>query len=211
MNQKNLFPVVLVLLAGMLLAGCNPAEPVVDIQVEPVSTDADPGAAVLPDLLPIARAIVNGSITERVELVQFLTTGCTFADGLGGPPKCEEGQEEGHQVEVFPVGGAEGGIATRETIEQAFEFGVIGLSGVYAVPADAYREDFWPAGDYALVFDRTQNEMPMPISVLVADGKIVRLQYHFGTPVEDLLNGIPVDQIVVPPTQVEAWLAGSQP
>lgn len=202
------FPFVFLLFASILLAGCKPVEPVVDIQVEPAANEpleTDDAAA---GLRPVARSILSGVIDERLRLIQFLSTGCTFADGLGGPPKCQEGQEEGTLVEVFPVGGSEGSFATRETIDQTLEFTVIDLYAVYAVPDDAYREDFWPAGDYALVFNRTQNEIPMPLTVLVNDGKIVRLQFHFGTPVEDLLAGVPVSQIIIPPTGVDAWLSG---
>lgn len=208
MQPQFRISIVFFLLAGALLTGCNPAEPVVDIQVEPVVIEAEATDDATTALRPVARAILSGAIDERLALIEFLSTGCTHGDGLGGPPKCLEGQEEGTLVEVFPVGGSEGGFATRETIEQTLDFWVLELFAVYAVPEDAYREDYWPAGEYALVFNRTQNEIPMPLTVLVKDGKIVRLQFHFGSTVEDILAGVPVGNILVPPTRIDAWLSG---
>lgn len=202
------FSILYVLLAGAFLTGCNPTEPMVDIQVKPAVVEAPATDGATAALRPVAQAILGGSVDERLELIQFLSTGCTLTDGLGGPPKCLEGQEEGTLVEVFPIGGSEGSFATRETILQTLEFSVIDLYAVYAVPEDAYREAFWPAGDYALLFNRTQNEIPLPLTVLVTDGKIVRLQFHFGVPVEDILADVPVSLILIPPTQIEAWMSG---
>ena len=102
-------------------------------------------------------------------------TGCTKADGLGGPPKCESGEVEGTQVEVFPILGSEGGFVRRSSIDRVLQFNLKGLYGVYQVPANAYREDYWPAGRYGLVLIGDDEGA---MTLLVEDGGIVRIVYH---------------------------------
>jgi len=102
----------------------------------------------------IIDAIVAGGIDARRELVQYTTTGCTTALGLGGPPKCESGEAEGTLVEVFPFLRAEGEYVRRESIDRVLRFAVEGLYAVYRVPDDAYEEEYWPAGEYGIVFTR---------------------------------------------------------
>lgn len=89
----------------------------------------------------------------------------------------------------------------------AIEFTVKALYAVYRVPPDAYRESYWPAGEYALLFERDQNDLPLPITVRVADGKVVRIDYGIGTPPEEILKSIPVDLILIPPLDVAGWLS----
>lgn len=123
----------------------------------------------------IIDAIVAGGIDARRELVQYTTTGCTTALGLGGPPKCESGEVEGTLVEVFPFLRAEGEYVRRESIGRVLRFAVEGLYAVYRVPDDAYEEEYWPAGEYGIVF--TREEDGLAVTVLVDGGGIVRIDF----------------------------------
>jgi hypothetical protein len=122
----------------------------------------------------IAAALANDLAALR-KLVRYTLTGCTKADGLGGPPKCESSEAEGTRVEVFPILGSEGGFVRRSSIDRVLQFNLKGLYGVYRVPANAYREDYWPAGRYGLVLI-WDDESAM--TLLVENGGIVRIVYH---------------------------------
>jgi hypothetical protein len=122
----------------------------------------------------IATALANDPAALR-KLVRYTLTGCTKAEGLGGPPKCESGEVEGTRVEVFPILGSEGGFVRRSSIDGVLQFNLKGLYGVYRVPANAYREDYWPAGRYGLVLIGDDESA---MTLLVEDGGIVRIVYH---------------------------------
>ncbi len=128
----------------------------------------------------VVDAFLGSSLDARLRLVRFLTTPCTTARGLGGPPKCEAGQADGTPVEVFPHQTGEGGYATRATIEGALTFTVTGLYGVYRVPPASTRYDYYPAGDYAIVFTRDPGRMSrltpvLQVIVHVENGAVVAL------------------------------------
>ena len=54
-------------------------------------------------------AVLSSSNAADIQaLLVYASSGCTKAEGLGGPPKCKENEAEGTQVEGFPVLGAEG-------------------------------------------------------------------------------------------------------
>jgi hypothetical protein len=128
----------------------------------------------------VVDAFLGSSLDARRRLVRFLTTPCTTTRGLGGPPKCASGQADGTPVEVFPYQTGEGGYATRATIEGALTFDVTGLYGVYRVPPPAVRHDYYPAGDYAIVFTRDPGRWSRVTPVLqvivhVENGAVVAL------------------------------------
>lgn len=136
------------------------------------------------------------------ELVHYTTTGCTHADGLGGPPKCESGQAEGTPVEVFPVlGPGEGSHVQRAGIDKVWPRGPKTLVTVYHVSDDAYQEESWPAGEYGIVF-RIDGE-PFPAMALRVDaGGIVRLDYGAATSIQVSLER-DVDEFILPPLDSE--------
>jgi hypothetical protein len=73
------------------------------IQAEPtpVPPTQIPGAAItsISQIDSVINAILSNDLDERLALVRYANVGCTTAEGLGGPPKCEEGQTEGTPVE----------------------------------------------------------------------------------------------------------------
>jgi hypothetical protein len=176
------------------------------VQIEPAAQAANDD--VLAGARSVARSILGmGGNFNLLEKTQFLTAPCTTADGLGGPPKCAEGQAEGTLLEVFPIGGPEGSYVTLETIDSVFaNLAVKRLYAVYEIPSDAYSDAYWPVGQYALLFERELNDIPMPITAHVRDGKLVRLDFLIGLSLEEELQSIPVENVLIPPAGVEAWL-----
>ena len=134
--------------------------------------------------------MMDKDIDARLDLVHFTTTPCTTTtDGLGGPPKCELGEVDGTIVDAFPVSSGEGYYVRPENIQRIFGFTVRGLIAVYVVPEDAYHTDYWPAGEYGLIFTSEDGGSPHVITVLVEDGLIVRLEFNPGWPPFDLVWG----------------------
>jgi hypothetical protein len=132
--------------------------------------------------------ILGNDIYARLDMVRLTTTACTIADGLGGPPKCEPGELNGTIVDVFPVSNGEGHHVRWDKVQPVFDFTVRGLSAVYVVPEDVYRADYWPAGEYGIVFTSEDDGYPHTIILLVEDGQIVRLEFIPIWPPFDLIR-----------------------
>lgn len=164
--------------------------------IAPATTPA-PSAGVYPadvktgiiDIDAVIAAALSGEPEQLRPLLGLLTTPCTLADGLGGPPKCAAGEAEGSDVTVFPFLGAEGGFAREDELDGLLDsLDIGGLYGVYIVPPDAPEEPYWPSGDYGLVF--TGNGTPSAYTLLMAGGRIVRIVYHMGqSPAEAFDSG----------------------
>jgi len=154
--------------------------------------------------LPVVDAIIEAALADDRpalrELVHYTVTGCTHELGLGTPPKCEAGQDEGTMVEVFPVLGPEGVFVRREHIESVFTPGSKTLYAVYRVPAAAYQEDYWPAGDYGIVFLYDEQPGAGAITLLADAEGIVRLIDHQSlAQALELEVGVRVHEFILPP------------
>jgi hypothetical protein len=208
MPRKRMFSQAILLVLSIALVGCSipvgstgsPAD-VFEIGVVEVN-QSDNLESVIEEIKPVLVAMLGYG--DRKGLVQYISTGCTHADGLGGPPKCEPGQAEGTIVEVFPVLGGEGTYATSETIDRTLEFMVKDLYAVYRPEPRPEPVDYSPTGEYALLFDREMNDIPFPITALVQDGKLAMLIFTFGGDPTQMLSGIPLDQILITPEQANA-------
>ena len=102
---------------------------------------------------------------------------CSNVVGLGGPPECLPEEPEGTLVKVFPVSSGEGFYVRSDQIRETLDFEVRGLFAVYRVPVDAYESEGWPAGEYGVVFTSEEGGHPHVITVIVDQGKIVRLDF----------------------------------
>jgi hypothetical protein len=123
-------------------------------------------------------AVVESDDLQRLrDLLGFTTTACTTADGLGGPPKCLPGEAESTLVDVLPFLGGEGSFIRKADVQDWPGIDVSHLYAVYRVSESAYSEEFYPAGEYAIMFVGRDN---VPGIVLqVREGKIIRIDYTF--------------------------------
>lgn len=119
----------------------------------------------------------SGDVQKLRSLVQFTSTKCTKREGLGGPPKCLAGEGEGTPVDVLPFLGPEGYFFRKDEIEKWQGFEVSGLFAIYEVSADAYSDENYPAGQYAILFVGRENQPA--ISLRVGNGRIVRVDNLF--------------------------------
>jgi hypothetical protein len=211
-SQKEFTPIHSVFFFAllMILTACSTLPGTLEISLLP-EPQANLQIMYMEELSPVLESILFGSIDERRELVSYTTVACTNADGLGGPPKCKPGQVEGTLVEVLPILSGEGTYSSPDEIESALDFVVMGLYAIYRVPDDAFKADYWPAGEYGLIFTREMNAVPFPLTVFVEDGRIVRLHHHFGTEPENLINQLPVEAILLTPNEAKEWVAEHTP
>jgi hypothetical protein len=144
----------------------------------------------------IIDTVLEGDINEFRQRIKFTTSGCTHADGLGGPPKCREGESEGMLVEVLPFLGPEGHFLRRDEINEWQGIDVTGLYAVYRVSEEAFTNKDYPAGEYGIVFG---TKMPHSIITLqVENGSILRIDSLFGTPPEINFER-DAQEIILPP------------
>lgn len=175
-----------------------------EVEVQPEAS-AVPNTELMAEIRPAVNAILSGSVNQRKALIEYLNTPCTEQTGaLGGPPSCAEDEEKGTIVEVFPILESEGYYLRPNEIERGLQFGVKGLYAVYQEFVNPEAMPYWTSGGYVLIFDRDENDFPLPVEVLVREGKIVRIQHHTGITPEDLLQTVPVSQVVLPPSQAQA-------
>ena len=126
--------------------------------------------------------IMQPDIEARVKLVRYIQYPCTTGDGLGGPPKCQDEEVDGTVVTAFPVLYSEGVHVRPDQIQDVLNFSVRGLLAVYVVPDSTWRSDDWPAGETAVVFTSEDGGYPHVITLHIADGQIVRLEFNAGWP-----------------------------
>jgi hypothetical protein len=128
----------------------------------------------------VIEIVLAGDTEELRSIVSYTQTACTFEDGLGGPPKCAEGEAEGKFLEVLPILGPEGHFIRREDIGSWEGLNVSDLFAVYAVSDSAYAEPNYPKGMHAIVFI---NEIQSSsVTLHIAEGQIVRLDFGFVLP-----------------------------
>lgn len=178
---------------------------VFEVGVEPVSATAD-NQAVKDELQPILRVMLGGSLDEQISVIQYTRIACATVEGLGGPPPCPEGVAEGTEIEVFPTLGSEGSYIVPENMQIFLNTSIVkSLYAVYRVTPNPNLEPYFPEGEYAMLFERNMNDIPLPVILQVLDGKVVRMDFRFGISAADLLKEIPVENVLVTPQEAKDW------
>jgi hypothetical protein len=100
----------------------------------------------------VLNAVAGGDSQKVRAVIEFFEAECTHQEGLGGPPKCREGEAEGTPVEVLAFTGPEGGHIRKDELGNW----TLNASGVYAVyevnPAAVASEQDYPIGSYVILF-----------------------------------------------------------
>jgi hypothetical protein len=125
------------------------------------------------DIDTVIDIVLNGNPKDEFQLLQFTKMACTHTEGLGGPPKCKEGEAEGTKIEVFPFLGPEGHHMRYENLDTWNGIPATGLYAVYRVSSQVYSDEYYPAGEYAIVFLTDREELL--VTLQVTNGKIVRI------------------------------------
>ncbi len=145
----------------------------------------------------IIRIVLDGDAGGLRSNVQYTQARCTFADGLGGPPKCREGEVEGELLEVLPFLGPEGHFIRKKDIESWIGIGASDLYAVYTVSDSAFTDPIYPRGKYAIAFI---NEARFMITTFqIVEGHIVRVDSDLGNPPK--IRRDDVDKYLIPPME----------
>lgn len=175
------------------------------------ATETGTKQAIQDELQPIMEAMYSSTTDGMLALMQFIEVPCANVDGLGGPPPCPEGVTEGTALEVFPTLSSEGSLVSREEMTNMLASLLVkNLYAVYSVEPNPNAEPYYQPGEYAMLFDRDMNDMPLPVVLQVRDGRIVRIDYHIGISPEEMLKEIPVEQVLVTPQEANAWTESVQ-
>jgi hypothetical protein len=123
-------------------------------------------------------AVASGNSQELISLINYTIAPCITADGLGGPPKCSEGEPEGMMLEVLPFLGGEGSFIRKSEIGNWQGVDATAVYAVYRVSQDAQVEEYYSPGKYAIIFIAPGNQ-PM-LSLRIANGGIVQGRLSLG-------------------------------
>lgn len=160
----------------VLLSGC--ATPQAQLTS---ATSTPPARTGIAELDVIIGTGLKGDTPGLLSLIAFTETRCTFAEGIGGPPKCLPGEKEGTLVEVLPFLGPEGHFFRKQDIQNWKGLDAPELYAVYQVSDRAYSEDNYPAGEYAIVFVRREGNATS-VTLQVRQGRIVRIDDGYTYP-----------------------------
>jgi hypothetical protein len=143
------------------------------------------------DIDNVLAAVASGDRSELESLIQYTTAPCTTLEGFGGPPKCRDGEAEGTLVEALPMIGSEGGFIRKEEIDIWTGVDAASLFAVYQVAEEGVEEEYYPRGEYAVVF--LPNENGVGVTLRILDGRIVRVDYPFYASLQELKNLVEQD------------------
>lgn len=164
-----------------VLAGgaCTPSNP-----TSPITTQDNPPSTTrtgIPAIDNVLAAIESDDPQELSARIRYTVAPCTTADGLGGPPKCRDGEPEGTMLEVLPFLGSEGSFIRKSEIETWNGIDGHTLYAIYRVSENAPVEEYYPSGEYAVLL--VSSDGSTALSLRLGDDGIVR--------VDELFDGSP--------------------
>lgn len=126
----------------------------------------------------IVHAVASSDPEALRALIEFTNAECTRQDGLGGPPKCREGEVEGTLVEVLAFLSSEGSYLHREEIDRWTGVQASGVYAVYEVNAAAIpSEKYFPAGKYVILLVDEENQTA--VALRIGERGIIRVDEVF--------------------------------
>ncbi len=155
----------------------------------------------LPDVDKVLATVASGDPEEIRAQIQYTRAPCTWEDGLGGPPKCREGEAEGTLLEVLPLISSEGGHIRKNEISSWQGIDEKALYAVYRVSENALDEKYYPPGDYIVFFVPGDNQATTALRI--AGGGIVRVDTIFGEFPDSIKRMVERDtsEVILPPKE----------
>jgi len=189
--MKYYIPVVLMILLLLANTACTPVTPASEEEVsteraapaEPyhlLTTETD-----IQTIDQVLSAIAAGDTESLRALIEFTNAVCTHQDGLGGPPKCREGEAEGMPVEVLPFLAGEGSFLHKDEIDSWPGIAASGIYAVYEVNVAAVTaEQYYPIGKYVILLVNGENQTATALRI--GESGIVRIDAVFDASSENL-------------------------
>jgi hypothetical protein len=133
----------------------------------------------------VLTAVSSGDARSLHSLIEFTNALCTQQEGLGGPPKCREGEVEGTPVEVLSFLGSEGSFLRKDEIEGWTGIAASGIYAIYEVNAAVISsEQYYPVGKYVIVLMNAGNQPA--VALRIGESGIVRVDTVFESSPESL-------------------------
>ena len=189
--MKQNLPVALAILLMLVIAACTPVTTPVE-EVTPTQHLAPRGAfhplttqTGIESIDQVLTAVSSGDAGSLHSLIEFTNALCTQKEGLGGPPKCREGEVEGTPVEVLSFLGSEGNFLRRDQIKDWTGIDASGIYAIYEVNAAAISsEQYYPVGRYVIVLVSEGHEPA--VALRIGERGIVRVDTVFDSSPEAL-------------------------
>lgn len=201
--MKGYIQIVFMALLVLTNAACSPVTPAVPTS-GPISTEGYHPLATrtgIAEIDSVLAVVASGDDQELRSLIQFTNAKCTQAEGLGGPPKCRAGESQGTPVEVLPFLGSEGSFLRKDEIADWQGIDMIGLYAIYEVSSEVTVEEYYPAGQYAILLLGEAGQSPVVLRV--RNGRIVRVDYVLDGSPEALQATLQREaaKVILPPLQ----------
>ena len=180
-TKKNNYFVICIFLITVMVSSCT--MPGTEKNNAPANST---GVAELDKIIDI---VLRGDKDELKSIIKLTQSKCTFAEGLGGPPKCMKGEQEGTVVEGLPILGPEGHFLRKDELEDWAGLDPSAVFAVYEVSESVYSDENYPAGEFALVF--INKDKGSSFTLQVVQGGIVRVDYGSQFP-----PSIPAENVV---------------
>ena len=189
--MKQNLPVALAILLMLVIAACTPvATPVEEVTptqhlasreaFHPLTTPTG-----IESIDQVLIAVSSGDAGSLHSLIEFTNALCTKQEGLGGPPKCREGELEGTPVDVLSFLGSEGNFLRRDEIKDWTGIAASGIYAIYEVNAAAISsEQNYPVGRYVIVLVSEGHEPA--VALRIGESGIVRVDTVFDSSPEAL-------------------------
>lgn len=149
--------------------------------------EADPtGIAEVDEVIAMVAA---KDIPGLVDRVAWIETECRTVEGLGGPPRCEDGEAEGTVVRVLPAAACEGYfVREADTLIGSFVQQAQRLHSVVEAPTYERQEPYWPVGDYYINYVADVFGEQVGHRLVIEDGQIALLFFGCNHPPALLLQ-----------------------
>jgi hypothetical protein len=161
-------------------SACLPVKENLTPTIEPVLPDAYrfPDAQTgLPVIDQVWEAVASGDLQSLRSLIEYTNAPCTSQDGLGGPPKCREGESEGTPVQVLSFLSSEGSFLRKEEIDNWTGITTSGVYAIYKVSPAVTSEQYYPIGKYVILFVGGGDQPA--VAVRIGESGIVRVDTIF--------------------------------
>jgi hypothetical protein len=206
MCMKYYIPLALMIPLLLAVAACTPVAPASE-EVVPTerAASAEPyhpltSQTGIQTIDQVLQAVASGDPEALRALIEFTNAVCTHRDGLGGPPKCREGEAEGMPVEVLAFLGSEGGHLRKDEMENWSGIKVTGVYAIYEVNASVISsEEYYPLGKYVILF--VDEEDKAATALRIGERGIVRIDDIIDSSSENLRAMIEreASQVILPP------------
>ncbi len=165
-----------------------PAEdtPTPTAKPQPTATTDPRNATDNPGVNATIAALLDKDTDTLLDLILLNSQPCTTQDGLGGPPKCPPGVNDGTVLSFLPVSGpGEGSHLDPNEVSRVFDYEEPVLFAVVLVQPPEIFDPVFPAGKYAVILHTQPRDFARTFR-LNDQGQIIMVEYTAWSAEEEL-------------------------